>query len=82
VEALRQCQTCNRYWFYRFHEYVSYVDNDDLTVWYSPLTNIEAKRILQTSDRPELGFLSGRPSFMKDSDGVTRTDGQPSSPWS
>ncbi|MBF0103555.1 MAG: hypothetical protein HQK77_21870 [Desulfobacterales bacterium] len=80
-EALRQCQNCKRYWFYRFSEYVSYITDDDLTVWYSSLTEEEAETILNSQDMPDLSFLSNRPSFMKDAEGVKQVHGQPTRPW-
>jgi hypothetical protein len=60
---------------------VSCVADDDLTVWYSPLTEEEALAILKSQERPDLSFLSSRPSFMEDAQGVTRVKGQPADPW-
>ncbi len=82
-EALCQCQNCGTYWFYRFHEYVNFSGgDDDLTVWYSLLTPEQGRLILDSADRPDLSFLSERPSFMKDDSGVQRVHGQPIYPWS
>jgi hypothetical protein len=82
AEALRQCQSCGAYWFYRFHEHVTFVGDDDLTVWYSFLTPEEGTRILEARDRPDLSFLSEKPSFLEDGQGVKRVQGQPIYPWS
>lgn len=79
-ESLHQCQSCGGYWFYRFAEYVSFHGDDDITVWYSPVTPEEAKTIIESTDRPDLSFLLNRPGFMKDDNGVTRTAGQPDRP--
>ncbi|TFF98721.1 MAG: hypothetical protein EU547_00590 [Promethearchaeota archaeon] len=82
LESLRICRNCGAYWFYRFHEYVSFYGDDDITVWYSPLTKDEAERIENAEDRPELSFLKNRESFMEDSQGVKKVKGQPDFPWS
>jgi hypothetical protein len=82
-EALCRCQNCGAYWFYRIHEYAnSSGGEDDLTVWYSLLTPEQGKLILDSSGRPDLSFLSERPSFMEDAGGVQRVKGQPTYPWS
>src|SRR5262245_32510937 len=80
-ESLLQCQHCGAFWFFRFHEYISFVSDDDQTVWYSPLSPEEGKCILESQDRPDLSFLSERPSFMEDRQGVKRVHGQPTDPW-
>ena len=82
TEALCQCQNCQRYWFYRFSEYVTFGDDgDDLTVWYSPLNKQEAQTILQSEERPDLSFLNTRTSFMEEAGNVRKLDGQPCEPW-
>jgi len=82
MEALCQCQRCSAYWFYRFHEYVDFVGgNDDITVWYTRLTPEEGKQILDAEERPDLAFLSGKPSFMESDGQVQRVQGQPTHPW-
>lgn len=68
-ETVRQCRNCGRYWFHRFHEYVSFDGPDDITVWDSPLTMDEAQSILGAEGRPDLSFLKERPSFMSDRNG-------------
>ena len=81
-EALRQCQHCGAFWFYRYHEYVTFVsDDDDWTVWYSMLTDEDAKQIQEAQERPDLGFLAQRPGVMIDKEGVRKVSGQPSDPW-
>lgn len=83
LEALCQCQSCEAFWFFRFHEYVNFDGgDDDLTVWYSLLTPEQGQLILQAAERPDLDFLARRPSFVKDDQGVRRVEGQPTYPWS
>ena len=81
TEAVRQCQHCQAYWFYRFHEYVSFITDDEITVWYSRLTPEEARGIIDAKERPDLSFQNARPSFVRDHTGVHRTSGQPDHPW-
>ena len=82
-EALCQCQNCGAYWFWRFHEYINFSGgDDDLTVWYSLLTPEQGRLILDSPERPDLSFLSERPSFVKGDGGVQRVTGQPTHPWS
>jgi hypothetical protein len=81
-ESLCQCQNCGAYWFYRFHEYVTFMDDDDdWTVWYSRLAPEQARLILEAKDRPDLSFLENAPGFMKDRSGVQRVTSQPTDPW-
>ena len=80
-EALRQCQNCGAFWFYRYHEYVTFESDDDWTVWYSRLTNDDARQIVSSDDRTDLSFLERRAGFMIDASGVQRVDGQPDHPW-
>ena len=81
-EVLMQCQNCESWWFYRFHEYVSFErPEDDITQWYSGVTQDEAEAILQAQGRPDLSFLSKRESFMIDDQGVQKVEGQPTYPW-
>jgi len=82
VEILRRCQNCGKYWFFRFHEYVSFHGDDDITIWHSPLTDEEAKTILNSKERPDLSFLRNRVSFMEDNEGVRKVKRQPDYPWS
>jgi hypothetical protein len=79
-ESLHQCQNCRGYWFYRFSEYVSFHGDDDITVWYSPITADEARMIIESEVRPDLSFLTNRASFMIDDNVVKRTAGQPDRP--
>ena len=80
-ESLSQCQNCEGYWFYRFSEYVNFDGgDDDITVWYSPITADEAQIIIGSEGRPDLSFLRNRPSFVKDDRGIHRTGGQPDKP--
>lgn len=82
AEALLQCESCGRYWFYRFHEFVDFSGgDDDITDWYSPLTDEEAAAIISAAERPNLAFLTTRPSLMIDGEGVQRVAGQPDEPW-
>lgn len=82
-EALCQCQTCEAYWFWRFHEVINWSGgNDDWTVWYSWLTPAQGKLIVDAQERPDWGFLSTAPSFVKDTEGVKRVTGQPTHPGS
>jgi hypothetical protein len=83
METLCQCQNCGVYWFWRFHEYVSFTDeDDDWTVWYSRLTPEQGRLILEAKERPDLPFLSDAPSYVKDRTGVRQVTGQPTYPWS
>jgi hypothetical protein len=80
-ECLHQCQNCGGYWFYRFYEYVNFSGgNDEITLWYSPITTDEAQIIIGSEQRPDLSFLRNRPSFVKDDRGIHRTEGQPEKP--
>ncbi len=81
-ELLRRCTGCGAYWFYRFHEDISFSGGEDrITVWYSPLTPDEAERIRQPGGRPDLAFLLGRPSLVSDEHGVRWVAGQPDEPF-
>ena len=62
-ESLHQCENCGKYWFYRFSEYLSFEGEDDITVWYSPLTADEGRMIIESEDRSDLSFLRSRASF-------------------
>lgn len=55
--------------------------DDEITIWYTQLTEEEAQRILDATDRPDLSFLSTKPSFVKDDQGVRRVVGQPTYPF-
>ncbi len=77
LETLQKCKNCGSYWFYRYHEY-----KDDWTVWYSLLTQVEGKKILDAKDKPDLSFLNDKLSIMEDSEGVKQVKGQPTHPWS
>lgn len=80
-EILRQCRRCGSYWFFRLYEHVSFGDGgDEITVWYSPVTEEEAQRIKQADRRPDLSFLNERRAFVKDDRGVRATTGQPLGP--
>ncbi len=74
-EDVMQC-ACETYWFHRFHEWTSFDGPDDLTTWYTRLTAEEAGRLL-TTDKPDLGFLTAKPSIMIDGNGVQHVPGQP-----
>ena len=80
-EVLRQCQTCGAWWFYRFHEYVSYDKDDEITQWYTVVTEEEAATVMRAKERPDLSFLAKGSGFMIDAQGVQRVDGQPTYPW-
>jgi hypothetical protein len=80
-EVLRQCTGCGSWWFYRFHEYVSFDGPDDITQWYSVLTQGDAASIMRAEGRPDLSFLAERRSFMIDNRGVQKVEGQPTYPW-
>jgi hypothetical protein len=80
-EALMQCRRCGRFWFYRFYEHVYYDGRDDeITTWYSPITDDEAKQIQQADGRPDLAFLSSRRSYIRDKYGFRKSMGQPTEP--
>lgn len=80
-EIVRRCSACATFWFYRFHEHVDFSGGDDeITIWYTQLTQEEAQRILGATGRPDLSFLTGKPSFVKDDQGVRRVGGQPTQP--
>ncbi len=81
-ETLCKCKTCGSYWFYRFHEFVTFDRPDEVTCWYSRLTPDDVDLILNSKKRPDLSFLSDRPTFMEDDEGVKRVTGQPDYPWS
>jgi hypothetical protein len=85
AESLEQCASCGTYWFYRFHEYINWSGGeDDLTSWYTALTTDEGERLRDTTDRDaeDLSFLTTRPSWLDDNDGVRRVNGAPDHPWS
>ncbi len=82
AEALRRCEGCGAYWFYRYHEHVTFDGEDDWTVWYSPLSPEEGARILAAEERPDLTFLQKRACFLEDREGVKQVPGQPAHPWS
>ena len=83
AEALMRCTRCQTPWFYRFHAYAT-TAGDDLTSWYTRLTNEEAERILATEDPAalDLDFLKSRQNWMQDDEGPRQVPGQPSHPWS
>jgi hypothetical protein len=83
-ESLGQCTSCGTYWFYRFHEYVSWSDGDDMTSWFTRLTEEEGERLRHTTDPggEDLSYLTTRASWIDDGDGVKRVDGAPDHPWS
>lgn len=82
LEALLRCTHCRTPWFYRFNEYAG-PDGDDLTSWYSRLTDEEAERLQAAQDLTavDLSFLEARPSWMHDDQGPRQVSGQPSRPW-
>jgi hypothetical protein len=82
LEALLRCQHCQAFWFYRFHEYAA--AGDDLTSWFTRLTDEEADRLRSTRDPAavDVAFLTTRPSWMHDDQGPRPVPGQPSHPWS
>jgi hypothetical protein len=85
AESLQQCESCGRFWFYRFHEYVNWSGgNDDLTSWYSQLTPEEGERLRDTTDpgQVDLSVPLTRPSWMDDAAGVRRVDHAPDHPLS
>ena len=79
-ESLRRCKTCGAYWFHRFLEIMKFDGPDDQTIWYSPITEEEAQRILVAQGRPDLKFLLNRQSFVEDAGGIRRVSGQPDKP--
>ncbi len=80
-EWLEQCENCKKFWFHRFHEYVSFVSDDEITVWYTLLTNDEADEIIKSEERPDLSYLENKPSIMFENDTCKLVNGQPSYPW-
>lgn len=80
-EVLRQCQNCGGWWFYRFHEYVSFQGDDDITRWYSVVKQDEAEAIMRAQERPDLSFLAERSSFMINNQVVRKVEGQPTNLW-
>jgi hypothetical protein len=79
-EGLVRCKTCGAYWFHRFLEIMKFDGPDDQTVWYSPVTEDEARHILDAEGRPDLRFLLTRSSFRVDDQGIRRVSGQPDEP--
>jgi hypothetical protein len=80
-EMLMQCERCRQFWIKRFYERVDFVGgNDEITVWYSPVSDDEAQQIQQAQGRPDFSFLSERRSFMEDKDGIRVVAGQPTEP--
>ncbi len=79
-ESLQRCKTCGAYWFHRFLEIMKFDGPDDQTVWYSPVTEEETRRILDAEGRPDLRFLLTRPSFRVDDQGIRRVSGEPDKP--
>ena len=80
-EILRRCEECRKWWFYRFFEFVSFDGPDDITEWYTSLTDEEAIIIKQAKERPNLSFLGEKGSFMIDNQGVRKIKGQPTYLW-
>lgn len=83
-EELRRCTRCGASWFWRLHEDVNFNDDDgdQVTVWYTRLTEEEGQRIWKATERPDLAFLSDREAIRIDDHGVRRVPGQPTGPWS
>ncbi len=79
-ESLYQCKTCGAHWFHRFLEIMKFDGPDDQTVWYSPVTEVETRCILDAETQPDLRFLLTRPSFRVDDQSVLRVPGQPNEP--
>lgn len=79
-EGLVRCKTCGAYWYHRFLEIMHFDREDDQTVWYSPVTEEEAQRIMEAQGRPDLSFLLRRPSFEEDDRGIRRVSGAPDEP--
>jgi len=77
-EALKKCNHCGVYWFFRFHEYW-----DDYTTWHTKITDEEAETILQNQDRRKLNlaYLCKRESIRWEDGEVTVTKGQPGDPF-
>ena len=66
AESLQRCDSCGTYWFYRFHEYVNWsTGEDDLTSWFTALTEDEGERLRDTTDPDgeDLSFLATRASW-------------------
>mgnify|MGYP006908440954 CR=1 FL=1 len=81
TEAVERCENCGTHWFYRYHETVNFLsDTDDWTVWYTRLKPDEALSLIIDAEKPDLGFLKRRTSFMKDANGVQQVEGQPAGP--
>ena len=81
-EELRRCGTCGANWFWRFHELMNFDDGDDeITEWFTRLTEEEAATIAAAQGRPDLTFLRHRPAIQFDQAGVTRVHGQPAVPF-
>ena len=81
-EAVCQCASCQAFWFYRFHEYVTFLDDDDWTVWLTRLSEEEARALLgESAEGASREFLASRAAFMFDRGGVRRVQGQPAQAW-
>jgi hypothetical protein len=85
MESLGRCASCGTYWFYRFHEYVTWsAGGDEVTSWFTRLTEDEGERLRRTTDRDaeDLSYLTTRASWIDDANGVERVTGAPDHPWS
>ncbi|MFF0493441.1 hypothetical protein ACFYTQ_30855 [Nocardia sp. NPDC004068] len=85
LAALQRCTSCAAYWLYRFHEYTDWASGvDDLTSWFTRLTDEEGTRILGAAEheQTDLSFVRRRTSWLNDRDGVRRVKGAPHQPWS
>ena len=83
AEWLQQCRKCKTYWFKRFYEWIDWNGGDDeITTWYTKLTENEARNIIQAKKRNELdlSYLKDRETIMDDRGSIKITKGQPTSP--
>ena len=80
TEALCRCKHCRQYWFHRFLEIMKFDGPDDQTTWYSRVTAEEAEIIMGAAGRPDLAFLTSKPTIVKDDRGLRRVWGQPDKP--
>ena len=84
--AIRRCRKCGCHWFYRLKECITELDvtRDDASaneydrqIWYVRLTPDEAETLMRSEDMPDPSIFAGRPCFVRDADGMKRSEGIP-----
>ncbi len=84
AEWLDRCVECSSYWFRRFHEWENWSGgSDDLTTYYTRISDQESKIIISANNREELNlsYLEKRESIVDENGNISVTKGQPSYPY-